>query len=125
MRPPIFRYLRRTIAHPSWAQRARDEVLAKVESDLTRYRALPLNAFERVQLLNSMLIPRWLFHTMLIPHDHMFQYIDKICLEFVAIAKGLEHNKENVGGGSQCYPHQLTCQVWRTRTTTHILGLLN
>ena len=58
VRPPIFRYLGYIIAHPSWAQRARDEVLAKVESDLTRYRALPLNAFERVQLLNSVLILR-------------------------------------------------------------------
>ena len=88
VRPPIFRYLGHTIAHPSWAQRARDEVLAKVECDLTRYRALPLNAFERVQLLDSVLIPRWLYHTMFIPHDRMFQHIDKICLEFVAIAKG-------------------------------------
>ena len=85
-----------TIAHPSWAQRAKDEVLAKVESHLTRYRALPLNAFERVQLLNSMLIPRWLYITMFISHDRMFQHIDNICLEFVAIAKGLEHNKENI-----------------------------
>ena len=94
--PPIFRYLGHIIAHSSWAQRVRDEVLAKVESDLIRYRALPLNAFERVQLLNSVLIPRWLYHTLFIPHDRMFQHIDKICLEFVAIAKGLEHNKENV-----------------------------
>ena len=96
MRTPIFRYLGHIIAHPSWAQRATDEVLAKAESDLTRYRALPLNAFERVQLLNSVLIPRWLYHTMFIPHHRMFQHIDKICLEFVAIAKGLEHNKENI-----------------------------
>ena len=43
-----------------------------------------------------MLIPRWLCHTMFIPHDRMIQHIDKICLEFVAIAKGLEHNKENI-----------------------------
>ena len=33
---------------------------------------------------------------MFIPHDRMFQHIDKIRLEFVAIAKGLEHNKENM-----------------------------
>ena len=33
---------------------------------------------------------------MFIPHDRMFQHIDNICLEFVAIAKGLEHNKENI-----------------------------
>ena len=26
----------------------------------------------------------------------MFQHIDKMCLEFAAIAKGLEHNKENI-----------------------------
>ena len=77
-------------------QKGRDEVLAKVESALRRYRALPLHAFERLQLLNSVLIPRWLYHTMFIPHDAMFQHIDKICLEFVAIAKGLEHNKENI-----------------------------
>ena len=91
MRPPIFRYLGHTIAHPSWAQRARDAVFAKVESDLTRYRALPLNAFERVQLLNFVHIPHWLYHTMFIPHDRMFRHIDKMCLE-----KGLEHNKENI-----------------------------
>ena len=33
---------------------------------------------------------------MFIPHDRMFQHIDKICLEFVAIAKGLEHSKESI-----------------------------
>ena len=87
VRPPIFRYLGHIMAHPSWAQRARDEVLAKVESDLTRYRALPLDAFERVQLLNSVLIPRWLYHTMFIPHDRMFQHIDKICLKICCYCK--------------------------------------
>ena len=92
--PPMFRYLGHTIVHPSWAQRARDEVLDEAESDLTRYGILPLNGFERVQLLNFVLIPRWPYHTMLIPHDGMFQH--KICSEFVAIAKGLEHNKENI-----------------------------
>ena len=48
-----------------------------------RYRALPLNAFERVHLLNSVLITRWLYDTMFIPHDRMFHHIDKTCLEFV------------------------------------------
>ena len=33
---------------------------------------------------------------MFIPHDRMFQHIDKRCLEFVAIAQGLEHNKDNI-----------------------------
>ena len=33
---------------------------------------------------------------MFIPHERLFQHIDRICLEFVAITKGLEHNKENI-----------------------------
>ena len=41
VRPPIFRYLGHTTAHPSWAQKARDEVLAKVEFDLVWYGSLP------------------------------------------------------------------------------------
>ena len=69
--------------------------MAKVECDLTRYRALPFNASEQVQLFNSVLIPRWLYHTVFIPHDRMSQHIDKICLEFVAIATGLGH-EENI-----------------------------
>ena len=71
-------------------------MITKVGADLAQYRALPLDAFERVQPLNCVLIPRWLYHTMFIPHDRMFHHIDKICLEFVAIAKGSEHNKENI-----------------------------
>ena len=80
-----------------------DEVLAMVEAHLAQYRSLPLNAFERVQLLNSILIPRWLCPTMFLPYDRMFHHIDKIRLEFVAIAKGLEHNKENT-----YKPHNVT-----------------
>ena len=107
----------------------------KVEFDLTRYRALPLNALERVQLLNSMLIPRWLYHTMFIPHDRMFQHIDKICLEFVAVAKGLEHNKENIYKAHNVTHinspvkyvglglHQIF-RAYRTRYTTLVQGLL-
>ena len=34
-------------------------------ADLARYQYLPLNAFERVQLLNTILIPRTLF----LPND--------------------------------------------------------
>ena len=67
-----------------------------MEADLPRYKSLPRNAFERVQLLNSMLIPGWFYHAMFIPHDHMFHHIDRVCLEFVAIAHGLEHNKDDI-----------------------------
>ena len=47
-------------------------------------------------MLNSVLVPRWVYHTMFIPHDRMFHHMDKICLECVAIAKGFEDNKGNI-----------------------------
>ena len=106
-----------------------------MEADLTRCGALPLNAFERVQLLNSVLISRWLYHTMFIPHDRMFQHIDQTCLEFVAIAKGLEHNKENIHKAHNA-THinsrvkygglglQQIYRAYRTRYVTLVQGLL-
>ena len=72
---------------------------------------------------------------MFIPHDCMYQHKDKMCLEFVAIAKGLEHNKENI-----CKAHngthinspvkygalglQQINRAYRTRYVTLVQGLL-
>ena len=38
--PPIFWYLGHTITHLYWSQKAKDEVLAKAEANLTRCNAL-------------------------------------------------------------------------------------
>ena len=56
-RSPVFSYLGHMIAHPAHVSLARSQILAEVKSDLNRYKQLPLNAFERVQLVNSVLIP--------------------------------------------------------------------
>ena len=106
-----------------------------MESDPTRYRALPLNAFERVQLLNFVLIPHWLYQTVFIPQDRMFQHIDKICFEFMAIAKGLKHNKKNIHKAHNVthinspFKHgglglQQISRPYRTRYVTLVQGLL-
>ena len=55
-----------------------------------------MNTFERMQLLNSVLLPRWMHHTLFIPHDAVFHKIDKIGLDLVAVAEGMEHNCENI-----------------------------
>ena len=52
-------------------------------ADLARYQYLPLNAFERVQLLNTVLIPRWTYRTLFLPNDTMFKAMDPMCLRFV------------------------------------------
>ena len=57
---------------------------------------MPLNAFERVQLLNTVLIPRWTYRTLFLPNDSMFKTMDSMCSRFVLMAEGMELNKVNV-----------------------------
>ena len=78
------------IAHPGYASLAHSQILAEVKNDLNRYKQLPLNAFERVQLVNSLLIPRWLYHALFVPHDRMFHKIDQRVRDFVTAAKGVQ-----------------------------------
>ena len=60
-------------------------------------------------------------HTMFIPHDRMFHHIDKICLEFVAIAKGSKHNKENIYDEHLQIPqwecHARSAKFWMSANT--------
>ena len=44
--------------YPTWEQKARDDFVGTAAADLVRYQYLPLNAFEQVQLLNTVLIPK-------------------------------------------------------------------
>ena len=65
-------------------------------ADLARYQYLPLNAFERVQLLNTVLIPRWMYRTLFLPNDSMFKAVDSMFLRFVLMAECMELNKVDV-----------------------------
>ena len=47
--------------------------------DLARYQYLPLNAFKRVQPLNTVPIPRWTYRTLFLPNDSMFRAMDSMC----------------------------------------------
>ena len=61
--------------------------------DPARYQYLPLNAFERVLLLNTILIPRWTYRTLFLPNNSMFKAMDAMCLRFGLMAEGTELNK--------------------------------
>ena len=65
-------------------------------ADVARYQYLPLNAFERVQLLNTVLVPRWTYRTLILSNDSMFKAMDSMCLRFVLMAEGMEPNKVDV-----------------------------
>ena len=53
---PIFHYLSHLLARPAWEQKARDDFMGTLFADLARSQYLPMNAFERLQILNTILI---------------------------------------------------------------------
>jgi len=63
--------------------------LDEVQADLTRYECLPLNAWERIELINTVLTPRWTYRAMLIPDDKIFKKVDQLSKEFVTKCKGV------------------------------------
>ena len=65
-------------------------------ADLARYQYVPLNAFERVQLLNTVVIPPWTYSTFFLPNDSMFKTMDSVRLRFVLMAEGMELNMVDV-----------------------------
>ena len=65
-------------------------------ANLARYQYLPPNAFERVQLLNTVLIPRWTYRTLFLPNDSIFKAMGAMCLRFVLMAGGMELNDVDV-----------------------------
>ena len=69
VRPPILGYLGHLMAHPSLAHKATSDYLGLVQSDLAQCRSVPLNGWERAQLVNFVLLPRWLHRLVLLPSD--------------------------------------------------------
>ena len=61
VRPPILTYLGHVLAHPSHEEHAWELVTTQLHHDLAAYKTLPLNGFEKVSIINSVLIPRWTY----------------------------------------------------------------
>ena len=70
--------------------------MGTVAADLAQYQYLPLSAFERVQLPNTVLIPRWTYRALFLPNDSMFKAMDSMCLRFVLMEEGTGLNKVDV-----------------------------
>ena len=59
VRPPILTYLGHVLAHPMQEETAWDMVTTQLYHDIAAYRKLPLNGYEKVTIINTVLIPRW------------------------------------------------------------------
>ena len=61
MRPPILTYLGHVLAHPTQQETAWDRVTTQLYHDIAAYKTLPLNGYEKVAIINAILIPRWAY----------------------------------------------------------------
>ena len=50
----------------------------------------PLNGWERAQLVNFVLLPRWLHHLVLLPSNKTLHQIDTLVADFIRAPKGME-----------------------------------
>ena len=75
-----------------------DDILTLVSADLLRYKVLPLDAFERAMLINTTLLPKWVYRGMFVFNDRLLAAIDSKLRDFVTVAKNIErtHNATHV-----------------------------
>ena len=78
------------LAHPTWARKARADYLGLVQSHLAQYASIPMNGWERSQLVNFVLMPRWMHRLIHLPSDRTFHRIDTMISEFVRKPKGMD-----------------------------------
>ena len=90
VRPPILRYSGHLMAHPSGAHKGRSDYLGLVQSSLVQYQSVPLDGWERAQLVNFVLLPRWLHRLVLLPSDKTLHQIDTLVADFIRAPTGME-----------------------------------
>ena len=93
---PFFKYLGHWIIHPALYQQACAHLLTQVTSDLARYRNLPLNAWEKVQLVNIVQFPKWTYQWLFLLEDNANQHVDKLVQKFVLESKGMEQMRHTL-----------------------------
>ena len=57
---------------------------------------LPVNALEKVRLINTLLLLRWLYRELSTPTNNMFRTIGIVCLSFILAAQDMESNSDDI-----------------------------
>ena len=90
VRPPIMTYLGHVLAHPTQEDTAWDMVTTQLHHDVAAYRTLPLNAYEKVAIINAVLIPRWTYRGLFLGNRTRMAHWDDILLQFIRHTPGVE-----------------------------------
>ena len=102
VRPLILQYLGHILAPPNWAHKARSYYMGVNQSALAAYIEIPMDGWGRAQLVNSLLVPRWLHCLLLLLSDKTLHQIDTMISDFVRDPNGMETSRNR---------HQLSTPV--------------
>ena len=128
VRAPYLEYLGHYMAAPQCRGIAKEDFRQHAMAELTRYRSLPLDDWEKVQLLNVVIAPRVMHKAVLLRDEEYWYYIDKVFQDYVweshGQVKGQMRAKMNKtvkkGGMGLCMPYR----TWRARFITVMHGSL-
>ena len=90
VRPPILTYLGHIPAHPAQEDHSWDMVTNQLRHDVAAYKTLPLNGFEMVAIINTVLIPRWTYRGPVLGNRHHMAQWDNIPLQILRETPGVE-----------------------------------
>ena len=90
LRPPILTYLGHVLAHPTQEETPGDMVTAQLYHDIAAYRTLPLNGYEKVAIINAVLIPRWTYRGLFLGNRSRMAMWDDILLQYLRDTPGIE-----------------------------------
>ena len=90
VRPPMMTYLGHVLAHPTQEDTAWDMVTTQLHHDVAAYRTLPLNAYEKVAIINAVLIPRWTYRGLFLGNRTRMAHWDDILLQYIKDTPGIE-----------------------------------
>ena len=77
-------------------------VTTRIYHDIAAYRTLPLNGYEKVAIINTVLIPRWTYRGLILGNGSRMAMWDDILLQYVRDTSGIKQ---------QMNKHRLTTDV--------------
>ena len=83
VRAPYLEYLGHHTVAPQYRGMAMEDFRQRVIAELTRYRLLALDGWEKVQLLNVVIAPRLIHKAVLLGDEEYWHYVDKVFQDYV------------------------------------------
>ena len=65
-------------------------ITTQLRHDVAAYRTLPLNAYEKVAIINAILIPRWTYRGLFLGNRTRIAHRDDILLQYIRDTPGIE-----------------------------------